>query len=37
MAVETMIDLLRNGTEPPRHIVLSTELVIRETCGAVRR
>jgi len=37
LAVETMIDLLRNGTEPPRHIVLSTELVIRETCGAVRR
>ncbi len=30
--VETLIDILTNGPEPPRRIVLSTELVIRSSC-----
>jgi LacI family transcriptional regulator len=34
MAVETLIDILQNGLEPPRRIVLPTELVIRVSCGA---
>lgn len=37
LAVETLIDLLDTGLEPPRHIFLPTELVIRDTCGARRR
>jgi DNA-binding LacI/PurR family transcriptional regulator len=28
-AVETLIDILNNGPEPPRRITLSTELIIR--------
>ena len=35
-AVETLIDLIENGINPPRHVVLGTELVVRETCGANR-
>jgi LacI family transcriptional regulator len=33
-AVELLIDLIEKGTEPARHIILDTELVIRESCGA---
>jgi LacI family transcriptional regulator len=33
-AVETLIDILVNGSEPPRRITLSTELVIRSSCAA---
>jgi LacI family transcriptional regulator len=33
-AVETLIDLIENGAEPPRRIVMSTELVIRKSCGS---
>lgn len=33
-AVETLIDLINNGTEPPRRIIMSTELIVRESCGA---
>jgi LacI family transcriptional regulator len=36
-AVETLIDLIENGSEPPRRILMSTELIIRESCGATRR
>lgn len=36
-AVETLIDLINNGSEPPRRIIMSTELVVRESCGAARR
>jgi len=36
-AVELLIDLIENGIDPPRHIIMQTELVIRDTCGAVRR
>jgi LacI family transcriptional regulator len=31
-AVETLIDILTNGPEPPRRITLSTELIIRASC-----
>lgn len=33
-AVEILLDLIENGINPPRHIVMDTELVIRESCGA---
>jgi len=36
-AVEILIDLVENGIDPPRHIIMETELVIRESCGASRR
>jgi len=36
-AVELLIDLIENGTEPPRRIILETELIIRESCGASYR
>lgn len=36
-AVETLIDLIENGIEPPRRIIMDTELIIRESCGASRR
>jgi LacI family transcriptional regulator, galactose operon repressor len=35
-AVEILIDLIENGTTPPRHIIMDTELVIRDSCGAIR-
>jgi LacI family transcriptional regulator len=35
-AVELLIDLIENGINPPRHIILGTELVIRDSCGATR-
>lgn len=33
-AVECLLDLLTHGPQPPRQIVLTTELVIRQSCGA---
>lgn len=33
-AVETLIDILANGTQPPRRTTLSIELVIRSSCDA---
>ena len=36
-AVEMLIDLIENGTEPTRHVTLGTEFVVRDTCGASRR
>jgi LacI family transcriptional regulator len=33
-AVEILLDLIENGINPPRHIIMETELVIRESCGA---
>jgi len=33
-AVELLIDMIENGTYPPRHIIMDTELVIRDSCGA---
>lgn len=35
-AVETLMDILRSGLHPARRIVLPTELVVRDTCGARR-
>jgi LacI family transcriptional regulator len=32
-AVEVLMDIIENGINPPRHIILETELVIRESCG----
>jgi LacI family transcriptional regulator len=34
LAVEMLIDILENGAEPPQRIILPTELVIRDSCGA---
>ncbi len=36
-AVEVLLDLIENGIEPPRHVVMDTELIVRETCGAKLR
>lgn len=33
LAVETLLDILDNGLEPARRVILPTELVVRETCG----
>jgi LacI family transcriptional regulator len=33
--VETLADIIKNGMNPPRRIVFSPELVIRESCGMV--
>lgn len=35
LAAETLLDIIDEGTEPPRRIILPTELVIRQTCGAL--
>jgi LacI family transcriptional regulator len=32
--VELLIDLITNGIQPARHMILDTELVIRDSCGA---
>jgi DNA-binding LacI/PurR family transcriptional regulator len=36
-AVETLIDLIENGTKPSRRIIMDTELVIRDSCGALQK
>jgi LacI family transcriptional regulator len=36
-AVEILIDLIENGIQPARRIIMDTELVIRDSCGASRR
>lgn len=36
-AVEILIDLIENGIKPPRRIIMDTELVIRDSCGAKRK
>jgi LacI family transcriptional regulator len=36
-AVEILIDLIENGMYPPRHVIMDTELIIRESCGSSRR
>jgi LacI family transcriptional regulator len=35
--VDVLIDLIENGMTPPRRIIMDTELIIRDTCGASRR
>ncbi len=34
LAVEMLMDILENGSEPVRRIILPTELVIRSSCGS---
>jgi len=34
LAVEMLVDILENGAEPARRIILPTELVVRASCGA---
>jgi LacI family transcriptional regulator len=36
-AVEILIDLIENGINPARRVIMVTELVIRESCGGSRR
>ncbi len=36
-AVDTLIDLIENGIKPSRRIIMDTELVIRESCGASQK
>ena len=36
-AVEILIDLIENGIHPPRRVIMDTELIVRESCGASRR
>lgn len=36
-AVEILIDLIDNGLYPPRRVIMDTELIIRDSCGASRR
>ncbi|MGW8227235.1 MAG: LacI family DNA-binding transcriptional regulator [Anaerolineales bacterium] len=36
-AVEILIDLIENGIRPNRRIIMDTELIIRDSCGASRR
>ncbi len=35
-AVEILIDLIDNGINPPRHVILSSQLVVRSTCGNIK-
>jgi LacI family transcriptional regulator len=32
--VEVLIDLIENGVKPARRLIMDTELIIRDTCGA---
>jgi LacI family transcriptional regulator len=36
-AVEALIDLIENGIKPTRRIIMDTELVIRDSCGASQK
>ena len=36
-AVEILIELIENRIEPPYRIIMDTELIIRDSCGAYRR
>jgi len=36
-AVEILIDLIENGIKPARRIIMDTDLIIRESCGASQR
>jgi LacI family transcriptional regulator len=31
--VESLLDIIENGNEPPRRVIFDTKLVIRESCG----
>lgn len=32
-AAETLIDMIATSAEPPRHLILPTQLIIRDSCG----
>jgi DNA-binding LacI/PurR family transcriptional regulator len=34
--VGILLDIIENGADPPRRIVFAQELVVRQSCGAVR-
>ena len=34
--VETLVDIMENGMKPPRRVLFGTELVVRESCGAMK-
>ena len=34
--VETLVDIMDNGPKPPRRVLFGTELVVRESCGAMK-
>jgi DNA-binding LacI/PurR family transcriptional regulator len=36
-AAKLLIDLIQNQVEGPQHILLKTELIIRQSCGVVQR
>lgn len=36
-AVEILIDLIENGSTPPRKVIMHTELIVRASCGAAPR
>jgi LacI family transcriptional regulator len=36
-AVDTLIDMIENGIKPSRCIIMETELVIRDSCGASQK
>jgi len=36
-AVEILIDLIDHGIQPPRRILMDTEMIIRESCGAKQK
>jgi LacI family transcriptional regulator, galactose operon repressor len=36
-AVDTLIDLIENGIKPSRRIIMETELIVRESCGASQK
>jgi LacI family transcriptional regulator len=36
-AVATLLDIIENGVEPTRRIILNTELIVRDSCGASQR
>jgi LacI family transcriptional regulator len=36
-AVETLIDIIENGVKPERRVIMDTELIIRNSCGASQK
>ncbi len=35
-AVEVLIDLIENGNLPPRKVIMTAELIIRDSCGSAQ-
>jgi len=35
-SVELLLDIIENGTQPPRHMILDSKLVVRSTCGSIK-